>query len=311
MPEGDSVLQLSERMQWMCGRTITHTDIRVPRYATVTFDAQTVARVWPYGKHLFIQIGGSVVHTHLKMEGVWSIHAWGTRWRRPGHSARIVLRFAPQYRGGAEIEVVGHWLGFVRIFPVSHYAAVVANLGPDILSSLWLPQQHGAETVPERQEQSERSPAVHHDWDGRSGRDESVRRVLLRPRGALGAALVDQYNVAGIGNEYRAEIMFLCGLHPAIPVGVAGRQKVEAVLDMARAVMWDNRLQPRRVFTGDRREGMGNYVFGRSGRECRRCGSRIEEATLGGRFAGGDPQLDGAELERIIWWCPRCQPYSR
>ena len=120
--------------------------------------------------------------------------------------------------------------------------------------------------------------------------------------------MLDQRNVAGIGNEYRAEVMFLIGLHPAVPVGRVGEEKVAQALDLARRVMWENRLEPHRVFTGDRRPGMGTFVFGRAAKPCRRCGETIEQSTLGGRFAGGDLVLDAGELERIIWWCPHCQP---
>ncbi|WP_408924726.1 DNA-formamidopyrimidine glycosylase family protein [Corynebacterium sp. YSMAA1_1_F7] len=279
MPEGDSVLQLSNRLQWMAGRTVRHTDIRVPRFATETFDGEQIHRVWPYGKHLFMHIGERVIHTHLKMEGVWAIHRAGQRWRRPAYTARIVLRFSPQYAGGEQIEIVGHDLGFVRVFPVTEYPQVVAHLGPDILAENWA--------------------------DG--GREEAIARIMQRPERALGAALLDQKNVAGIGNEYRAEVMFLVGMHPEVTVEQVGKGGVEKTIDLARRVMWDNRLEPHRVFTGDRRPGQGTWVFGRAGKACRRCGAAIEQSTLGGRWAGGDPNLDAAELERIIWWCPHCQ----
>ncbi len=279
MPEGDSVLQLSNRLQWMTGRTVRHTDIRVPRFATENFDGEEVIRVWPYGKHLFMHIGDRVIHTHLKMEGVWAIHRAGQRWRRPGFSARIVLRFSPQHAGGEEIEIVGHDLGFVRVFKFADYPQVIAHLGPDILAE---------------------------DWEA-DGRDEAIARIMQRPERTLGAALLDQKNVAGIGNEYRAEVMFLVGMHPEVKVGQVGEVGVTKTIDLARRVMWDNRLEPHRVFTGDRRAGQGNWVFGRAGKACRRCGAAIQQATLGGRWAGGDPDLDSAELERIIWWCPSCQ----
>src|SRR5699024_10600383 len=106
---------------------------------------------------------------------------------------------------------------------------------------------------------------------------------------------------AGIGNEYRGEVMFLIGLHPAVPVGRVVEEKVAQALDLARRVMWENRLEPHRVFTGDRRPGMGTFVFGRAAKPCRRCGETIEQSTLGGCFAGGDLVLDAGELERIIW----------
>ncbi len=288
MPEGDSVLQLAERLKWMPGREVLRSDFRVPRLATESLVEETVTAVWPYGKHLFMQFGDRIVHTHLKMEGVWAIHATGSQWRRPSYTARIVLRLSPQHPGGPPIEVVGHDLGFVRMFPSSFYDATIAHLGPDILDPNW-------------------SSEMWRD-SGRSGRDESVRRILRRPERSLGAALLDQKNVAGIGNEYRAEVMFLLGLHPATPVGAAGAEKVEHAVDLSRRVMWENRWEPHRVFTGDRRPGMTTYVFGRAAKSCRRCGEVVEQSSLGGRFAGGDPDIDSAELERIIWWCPNCQP---
>ena len=74
MPEGDSVLQLSNRLQFMAGREVTGCSVRVPRYATVHLDGMVCERVWPYGKHLFMQFDQAIVHTHLKMEGTWAIH---------------------------------------------------------------------------------------------------------------------------------------------------------------------------------------------------------------------------------------------
>lgn len=280
MPEGDSVLQLSERMQWMVGRTLTHTDIRVPRFATEDLSGRQVTRVWPYGKHLFMDCDGRILHSHLKMEGVWSIHTVGTRWRRPGHTARIVLRFSPQYSGGSEIEVVGHSLGFLRLIEQEAYEEVISHLGPDIL----------APDFP----------------DAAFGRAEAIHRLLSRPERSIGAALLDQRNIAGIGNEYRAEVCFLAGVDPRRIVGSGDRSEktVTHLIDMSRRVMWENRREPRRLFTGDKRPGMSNYVFGRVDRPCRRCGTPIQKGVLGGADAGGD---DG-ELERVIWWCPSCQP---
>lgn len=277
MPEGDSVLQLSNRMQWMTGRTVTRSDIRVPRFATEDLAGRTVTAVWPYGKHLFIDMDGRILHTHLKMEGVWSVHAAGSRWRRPGHTARVVLRFSPQHAGGPQIETVGHSLGFVRFFDRGDYPQVIEHLGPDILAP---------------------------DWET-AGRDEALARILARPDRSIGAALLDQRNVAGIGNEYRAEVCFLGGVDPRRPVGTGEETQDTAahLLDLSRKVMWENRLEPRRLFTGDRSPGMGNYVFGRAAKACRRCGTAVQKSFLGGVDADGDE----GELERVIWWCPVCQ----
>ena len=267
MPEGDSVLQLSRRLQFMTGREVTGCSVRVPQHATVNLTGTICERVWPYGKHLFMQFDQTIVHTHLKMEGTWAIHYAGDRWRKPGHSARIVLQLSHSPR---DIELVGHWLGFVDIFDADQYFSRINHLGPDILDP---------------------------DWD----REEAVRRLRARPERSIGTALLDQKIVAGIGNEYRAEICFLAGVHPATPVAEVD---VEQVLDIGKRIMWANRNSPIRVTTGVRRAGETTYVFGRNRKRCRRCGTIIQKDSLGGVDRGGDE----GELERIIWFCPHCQP---
>lgn len=242
----------------MTGREVLATSLRVPSVALVDFTGETVDRVWPYGKHLFMQFGERILHTHLKMEGTWAMHLVGDRWRKPGHTARVVLQLtgAPHPR---PIEIVGHSLGLVEVFRTDEYHERMSYLGPDVLDE---------------------------DWD----RSEARRRLLADPRRSIGEALLDQHNLAGVGNEYRAEVCFLCGIHPATPVAEVD---VDQVLDVTRRIMWANRNSPVRVTTGVKRAGENSYVFGRNGRPCRRCGSPIRKAGLG---------------ERIIWWCPRCQP---
>lgn len=259
----------------MVGREVTAASIRVPRYATVHLEGRTCSQVWPYGKHLFMAFERPgyeelIVHTHLKMEGQWAIHRAGQRWRKPGHSARIVLQLAGT---PGDIEVVGHWLGFVEVYPARDYEQRVGHLGPDILAPEW----------------------------NEGGREEAIARIVSRPQRSIGAALLDQRNLAGIGNEYRAEVCFLAGIHPAEQVG---RVDVAQVVDIARRIMWANRDAPVRVTTGVRRAGETTYVFGRNNARCRRCGTPILKSVLGGVDAGGDE----GELERIIWWCPHCQP---
>ena len=267
MPEGDSVYQLSKRLQWMTGREVTRTSIRVPRYATVDFTGMTCERVWPYGKHLFMQFGApghtaQILHTHLKMEGTWAFHRAGQRWRKPGHAARVVLSLADA--PAPDIELVGFWLGLIRVFPAREYPQEMGYLGPDLLAD---------------------------DFDAA----EAVRRIEADPDMEIGRALLDQRNLAGIGNEYRAEINFLAGTHPALKVGDVDVAKHVA---LARRLMWANKDSPVRVTTGIKRAGETSYVFGRNRKPCRRCGTLITKGFLGGE----------GDLERVIWWCPRCQP---
>ncbi|WKD61679.1 Formamidopyrimidine-DNA glycosylase [Corynebacterium ciconiae DSM 44920] len=272
MPEGDSVFQLSRRLQFMTGRRVLGCSLRVPRWATTDVSGSTVAGVWPYGKYLFMDFGEQILQTHLKMEGTWRVGLKGDRWSTPGWKARVVLELegAPEYP--RPIEVVGFELGMVKVLPSADYAAAIAHLGPDVLGENWDEQ-------------------------------EACERIARRPERAIGAALLDQRNLAGVGNEYRAEICFLAGLHPATPVSEVD---VAKVVRITRRLMWANRLATKRVSTGINRIGETAYVFGRYARPCRRCGSRIEKDFLGGVDRGGDE----GELERVIWFCPTCQPIS-
>ena len=93
----------------------------------------------------------------------------------------------------------------------------------------------------------------------------------------------------------------MAGVHPATPVAEVDTARI---LDISRRIMWANRTSPVRVTTGVRRAGETTYVFGRNRKRCRRCGTFITKGALGGVDAGGDE----GELERIIWWCPHCQP---
>lgn len=262
MPEGDSVYQLAARLQWMRGQQVTGTDLRVPSVATVRFDGQQVRAVWPYGKHLFMQFENEILHTHLKMEGTWGIYRRGQRWKRPAYLARVVLDFP-------EIQLVGFQLGMVRVFPTTEYQQRIAHLGPDVLSNTW----------------------------EASGRQQAIANLEQQPHRAIGLALLDQKVLAGVGNEYRAEICFLLGVHPATQVQFVDLEKT---VDITRRLMWANRNSRMRVCTGIAKPGQTSYAFGRNHKPCRRCGARIQQSTL-----VADPE---AELERIIWWCPQCQP---
>lgn len=266
MPEGDSVFQLARRLGFMVGREVTRTSIRVPRFATASFTGATCQRVWPYGKHLFMRFDGEVLHTHLKMEGTWAVLRAGERWSKPGHTARVVLRLADAPR--RDLEVVGHSLGLVEVFPARLWQEKMGYLGPDVLGPTWLT----------------------------GGREEARRRLANRPRRPVGTAILDQKNLAGVGNEYRAEICFLLGVHPATPVGEVD---LDQLLDLTYRLMRANRDSPIRVTTGVRRANENSYIFGRNGKACRRCGTRIRSGWL------GNPEH---ELERVIWWCPYCQP---
>jgi len=119
----------------------------------------------------------------------------------------------------------------------------------------------------------------------------------------MAEALLDQRVMAGIGNVFKSEILFIEGLNPWLPVSAATPGKLASVVDTARRLLLENvaeqsRTQtPHRVTThGDASaRGASLYVYGRAGRPCRRCATPIRTRRQG-------------QLNRPTYWCPRCQP---
>jgi endonuclease-8 len=107
-------------------------------------------------------------------------------------------------------------------------------------------------------------------------------------------ALLDQRNVAGFGNEYANEILFVRGILPTRP---ATETDAAAIIDLGARMIRANRDRSGRTFTGDDRPGRSTWVYRREGRPCRRCGTLIREGSL-----GADPTR-----ERNTFWCPTCQ----
>ncbi|EOM75421.1 Fpg/Nei family DNA glycosylase [Rhodococcus rhodnii] len=244
MPEGDTVWRTAALLRGALeGRELIESDVRVPRYATVDLTGVRIDDVVSRGKHLLIRGGGRTVHTHLKMEGAWHVYPSGGRWARPAHEARIVL-------ATTDHEAVGFALGITEILPTDREAEVVGHLGPDLLGP---------------------------DWDA----ERAAANLAADGDRPIGEALVDQRNLAGIGNVYRNELCFLRGVDPVTPVS-----KVDsaAMVRLAHRMMHADKNNPIR-----RRP----WVYGRSGRRCRRCGAALVTRTMAG--------------QRIVH-CPSCQP---
>lgn len=258
MPEGDVAWWTARRLHSaLAGRNLTVSDFRVPRYATADLTGREVREVVSRGKHLLIRVGGDppmTVHTHLRMEGQWRIR----RAARPpaGHRVRLVL-------GNDSWQAVGYQLGVVEVLRTSHEGRVTGHLGPDLLGP---------------------------DWDP----EEAVRRLRAAPGRPIGEALLDQRNLAGIGNLYKSEVLFLRGVHPWRPAGDV--PDATALVELARRLLDANKNRVGQVTTGLPGRGSETWVYGRRGLPCRRCGTRIRAADQ-----GAEPD------ERITYWCPDCQ----
>lgn len=256
MPEGDTIYRAAHRLDAaLHGEQVTRFDLRVPRLASADLTGQVVHDVVPRGKHLLMRIGEFTLHSHLRMDGAWLLYRPGEKWRHPAFKVRAII-------GTAAHEAVGVDIAEVKLVPTRNEGELVDHLGPDPLSD---------------------------DWD----LDEAIRRLSADTR-EIHVALLDQRNVAGFGNVYANELLFVRGIRPTTPATQVDAAKlIDTGLRMIRA----NRDRPHRTFTGEDRPGRRTWVYGRERQPCRRCGTAIEKTEL-----GADPTA-----ERIVFWCPRCQ----
>src|SRR5215469_7820476 len=172
------------------------------------------------------------------------------------HRLRLLL-------GNAEWLAAGYQLGITEVLPTSREKQVIGHLGPDLLGP---------------------------DWDPAA----AAERLARSPARPVGEALLDQRNLAGLGTVYMAETLFLRGVDPSRAVGSV--DDLPALVDLGHRLLDANKERPGHVTTGDARPGRENWVYGRAGRPCRRCGTVIK------RGAQGPPGQ-----ERLRFWCPACQ----
>lgn len=251
----------------LAGRALVRAELRWPDLGDIDLAGSTVQEVRAYGKHLLIRFDGRpgweplTLHSHFKMEGKWTIAPPGPQhWPRAGGVAvRAVL-------ANHEWTAIGTWLGMLDLVATAAEDQLIGHLGPDVMGDLF----------PE------------------TGRPESVERLLKAPQRPIGAGLLDQTAVAGIGTMYMAETLFISRISPWTPTSEVD---VGAVLDTARRLMLRGVTSAVQSTTGHTRQGMTNYVHARSGKTCTRCGALVRVAMIG-----------PPDKERTAFYCPVCQP---
>ena len=274
MPEGDTLYRTAAALRpVLVGRRIVAASARRPGPSAASLIGATVESVESRGKQLLIRFdSGLELRTHLGMHGSWHRYAPGERWRRPTARARVALEVA-----GAV--VVCFDAPTVELFDsrAEAFHPVLAALGPDLM----------AEEFDEAQ------------IDDAIGRFHAPARAAL----TIAEALLDQNAVAGVGNVYKSEVLFVEGVNPFITVAdlVArrGDDVLRALILSSRRMLLANREGGARVTTepgfATRRIEGRLWVYGRAGRPCRRCGSVVLDRRHG-------------RLNRRTFWCPRCQP---
>ena len=260
MPEGDTVWRACQRLNAVLGgRALRRSEFRVPTLATTDLAGVGVHEVASRGKHqLFRLANGYTLHSHFRMDGAWRIYPRGRKWTGgPAFQIRAVL-------STDDHDVVGYLLPVLELVATDDERDVVGHLGPDLLGA---------------------------DWDV----DAAVSRLLAQPSRSIGEALLDQRNLAGIGTFYRAELLFLQGLHPRLPVGEV--PDLPRLVRRAHQLLWANRWRTEQSTTGSLRSADRAWVFERVGQPCRRCATPIRSEEFG-----------PVTQERRSYWCPRCQP---
>lgn len=128
MPEGDTVFHTAAILSTaLTGKVLTRCDIRVPRYATLDLAGERVDQVLSRGKHLFIRVGPTSIHSHLKMDGSWRIGHQAI-----DHRVRIILE-------AGDVRAMGIDLGTLEVLDRDRDGDPVAHLGPDLLGPDWDP----------------------------------------------------------------------------------------------------------------------------------------------------------------------------
>ena len=262
MPEGDTVWLTAHRLdQALRGQIVTTAEFRVPALATSDVTGMTVSEVLARGKHILVRFdSGLTLHNHLRMDGSWYLTRAGSPARHhPGHMIRVLL-------GNAQWLATGYRLHDLEIVDRTGEQRLISHLGPDLLGP---------------------------DWDP----GEAGRRLRNDPDRPIGEALLDQRNLAGIGNLYKSETLFIERAHPWTRVGQV--QQLDNVINTAQRLLLINRDHPEQSTTGLTGRGQSHWVYERSGQPCRRCRTPIM------RDLQGD-----AGRERSTYWCPRCQSAS-
>jgi endonuclease VIII len=261
MPEGDTVWLTAHRLnQALAGRALTVSDFRVPALATTDLRGRTVTEVAARGKHILTRIDDDLtVHSHLKMDGSYYLSRAGARppRRHPQHMIRLLL-------GNAEWVATGYRVHDLKVLPRSAERDLVGHLGPDLLGPDWDPVR-------------------------------AVANLRRDPGVAIGEALLDQRNLAGVGNMYKAEVLFIEHVNPWTPVGEVA--DLDSMVATAYRLLRANRDHPEQSTTGYTGRDRDHWVYERGGQPCLRCRTAVRRADQ-----GAPPYARGT------YWCPVCQP---
>jgi len=263
VPEGDTIFQTAAALRpLLVGQQIVRASARAPGPQIQRVIGSHVLSVEPVGKHMIIRFdNGLALHTHLRMGGTWHRYGPGQPWRIAAWKARVVLETATDVVVCFNAPVAE----LMQDRAVALHPALKA-LGPDLISSSFSP-------------------------------DEAFARLRSLSDAEIAEALLDQRVMAGIGNVFKSEILFIHSINPWTHVSDISDDVLRSMIATAQRLLVENATSgnPHRITTrGDPGAHGSSYVYGRANRPCPRCGTPIRVRRQGA-------------LNRSTYWCPTCE----
>ena len=274
MPEGDTIFRSARALnRALAGKTVTRFDTALAPLASVNdntpISGRAIEKVESRGKWLIVHFSGDLMLvTHMLMSGSWHIYRTGERWRQPKSRMRAVITTA-------DFEAVAFNVPVAQFHTARSLerSTMVPKLGPDLLSESF-------------------------------SQEEARVRILAHGEDEVADMLLNQRVMAGLGNVYKSEVCFACQVHPFRKVSTLTANEIDCILERSLKFMAANVADGAGdgivTYTGPRRTTHAAnrderlWVYGRQGRECRRCGATVLMRKQG----------SGA---RSTYWCPDCQ----
>ncbi len=280
MPEGDTIYRSARAIQKAIGgKVITGFDTGLAKFASVNDNTplvgRTVERVVSHGKWLLIYFSGDLILvTHMLMSGTWHLYRTGEKWWMGRDRMRAVIQTAD-------------WQAVAFNVPVADFYTArtlernsqIPKLGPDLLSA---------------------------DFTVETGVERLRQYGLAHPDAEIAVVLLNQRVLAGLGNVYKSEVAFAAGVNPFRAMKTLTPKELDVMADVSQRYMKANVLDGSGdgiiTYSGNRRTTHASnredrlWVYGRQGKECRRCGAIIMMRKQG-------------EQARSTYWCPECQPW--
>jgi endonuclease VIII len=275
VPEGDTIYRAARTLhRALAGHAVTKFESVLPKLTRVDVDSGIVGRaiekVEADGKWMLMHFSGDLILlSHMLMSGSWHIYRHGERWQRRAIDMRMVIETA--------------------IFVVVGFNVPVAEF-------------HTPDSLARRPGFSKLGPSL---LDEEFDEATAIARLMSRPEEETGVVLLTQSVMAGIGNVYKSEICFACGVNPFRRISTLTKEELGGLVSTARKFLLANVTESSgdrimtyvgmRRTTGRSNPDEGLWVYHRRGEPCRECGAAIES------------RKQGIEA-RTTFWCPVCQP---